>query len=176
MRAISRASANPQAPHSISSVPQDCTTAWIKWRPCAARCLSLRPLDGLNAVMLQRAAEESTIAAFVLRAGRIADPFLLQFAELASQPRSAEQILRDVLEPSGPDPAKSNAADSESARNECERLVRGTGRLPVIAGALVLRSPSRGRDLFCRGQVHLALPAILRACSRVLARQPERQR
>ncbi len=63
-----------------------------------------RPLDGLDAVMLQRAAEESTVAAFVLRGGCIADPFLLHFAELASQPRSAEQILRDVLEPSGPDP------------------------------------------------------------------------
>ena len=47
-----------------------------------------------------RHAERNSIAVFVVRGGRIADPFLLRFSELASQPRSVEGILRDVLEPS----------------------------------------------------------------------------
>src|SRR5712664_703905 len=57
-----------------------------------------RQLDDLNAVVLQRAAEEDTIAVFVVRAGRIEEPRMLRFAELASEPRSVEQILREWLE------------------------------------------------------------------------------
>jgi excinuclease ABC subunit C len=57
-----------------------------------------RRLDDLNAVVLQRATEVNTIAAFVVRAGRIEEPRMLRFAELASEPRSVEQILREWLE------------------------------------------------------------------------------
>src|SRR5467141_3734011 len=41
-----------------------------------------RRLDDLNAVVLQRAAEEDTIAVFHVRAGRIEEPRMLRFAEL----------------------------------------------------------------------------------------------
>ena len=58
-----------------------------------------RRLEDLNAVVLQRAAEENTVAVFVVRAGRIEEPRMLRFAELASEPRSVEQILREWLEP-----------------------------------------------------------------------------
>ncbi len=47
-----------------------------------------RRLEDLNAVVLQRAAEENTIAVFVVRAGRIEEPRMLRFSELAGEPRS----------------------------------------------------------------------------------------
>ncbi len=56
-----------------------------------------RRLEDLNAVLLQLAVEENTIAVFHIRAGRIADPFYLRFAEMQSQPRSVEAILREKL-------------------------------------------------------------------------------
>jgi len=57
-----------------------------------------RRVEELDAVILQRAPEDGTIALFAVRAGVIADPFLLRFGELASQPRSVEAILRENLE------------------------------------------------------------------------------
>jgi excinuclease ABC subunit C len=57
-----------------------------------------RRIQDLNAVILQRAGEEQTIAVFAVHGGRLAEPFFLCFGEIASQPRSAEQIFRDYLE------------------------------------------------------------------------------
>ena len=53
-------------------------------------------------MILQRAAEEQTVAAYVVRGGRFAEPCFVRFAEIAGQPRSAEQIFREYLEPSTP--------------------------------------------------------------------------
>jgi excinuclease ABC subunit C len=58
-----------------------------------------RRIDELDAVILQRAAEEMTIAVFPVRAGLVAEPLFLRFAELSSQPRSVEAILRKELDP-----------------------------------------------------------------------------
>ncbi len=60
-----------------------------------------RRLEDLNAVLLQLAVEENAIAVFRIRAGRIADPFLLRFAAMQSQPRSLEQLLREQLQTAG---------------------------------------------------------------------------
>src|SRR5580700_8003286 len=60
-----------------------------------------RRIEDLNAVVLQRAAEENTVAVFVVRAGRIEEPRMLRFSDLASEPRSVEQILREWLEGPG---------------------------------------------------------------------------
>jgi excinuclease ABC subunit C len=57
-----------------------------------------RRIQDLDAVILQRAVEEQAIGVYGVRHGRLAEPFFLRFAEIASQPRSAEQILRDGLE------------------------------------------------------------------------------
>ena len=57
-----------------------------------------RRIQDLHAVILQRAAEEQTIGVYAVRGGRLGEPFFLRFAEIASQPRSAEQIFRDYLE------------------------------------------------------------------------------
>jgi excinuclease ABC subunit C len=57
-----------------------------------------RRIQEVNAVILQRAAEDQTIAAFAVCGGRLAEPCFIRFAEIAGQPRSAEQIFRDYLE------------------------------------------------------------------------------
>jgi excinuclease ABC subunit C len=61
-----------------------------------------RRIQDLDAVILQRAVEEQTIGVYAVRGGRLAEPFFLRFGEIASQPRSAEQIFRDYLEPLAP--------------------------------------------------------------------------
>ena len=63
-----------------------------------ARPELVRRLQDLDAVILQRAAEEQTIAVFPVASGWLAEPFFLRFAELASQPRSVEELIRDRLE------------------------------------------------------------------------------
>ena len=57
-----------------------------------------RRLQDLNAVIFQRGGEDQSISVYEVRAGRITDPFLLSFATLAGEPRSAEQLLRQQLE------------------------------------------------------------------------------
>ncbi len=58
-----------------------------------------RRVEDLNAVILQRAAEEKTIVVFPVRAGMLGEALFLRFAELASEPRSVEAILREHLQP-----------------------------------------------------------------------------
>lgn len=57
-----------------------------------------RRIQDLNAVILQRGAEEQTIAVYGVRGGWLAEPTFVRFAEIAGQPRSAEQIFREYLE------------------------------------------------------------------------------
>jgi len=67
--------------------------AALRFRPELARRIA-----NLDAVILQRAAEEQSIGVFGIRGGRLAEPFFLRFGEIASQPRSAEHIFKDYLE------------------------------------------------------------------------------
>jgi len=64
-----------------------------------------RRLQDLNAVIFQRGGEEQSIAVYEVRSGRIGQPFLLPFATLAGEPRSAEQLLRQQLEAQHDPPA-----------------------------------------------------------------------
>jgi excinuclease ABC subunit C len=65
-----------------------------------------RPVERLDAVIMQRAAQPDAIAVFIVRCARIAEPFLLRFGQTA-EPRSAEEILRERLnEPGAADPAE----------------------------------------------------------------------
>jgi excinuclease ABC subunit C len=57
-----------------------------------------RRIQDLNAVILQRAADGQTIGLYAVLAGRLCEPFFLHFGEMASQPRSAEEIFRAHLE------------------------------------------------------------------------------
>lgn len=108
-----------------------------------------RRIQDLHAVILQRAAEEQTVGVYAVRGGRMDEPFFLRFAEIASQPRSAEQIFRDYLE----SPAKMDNGDL------AEHL------------SLVSRwfySKPREGEIFFR-EKDWPYRRILRACSRLLA-------
>jgi hypothetical protein len=117
-----------------------------------------RRVEELDVVILQRAAEEQTIAVFAVRGGRLAAPFFLRFAELASQPRSAEQILRDHL--------ASVAAGPSADLGE---------HLGLIA-RWYYSSPRQGEIFFRearseRNEGEWPCRRILRACSRLLGPQ-----
>ena len=57
-----------------------------------------RRIEELDVVILQRAAEHQTIAVFPVRGGLLDEPLFLRFAEISSEPRSVEAILKDKLE------------------------------------------------------------------------------
>jgi excinuclease UvrABC nuclease subunit len=119
-----------------------------------------RRLEDLNAVLLQLAAEENTIAIFPIRAGRIADPFFLRFAEMQSQPRSIEAILREKL---------LLAPGSEAITNHVLE-----DHLSLLA-RWFYGKPRLGEILFAEPVVNAAEPLewpyrrMIRACSRLLA-------
>ena len=58
-----------------------------------------RRIEEIDAVILQRGAEDKTIVVFPVHAGTLAEPSFLRFGELSSEPKSVEGILRKVLEP-----------------------------------------------------------------------------
>jgi excinuclease UvrABC nuclease subunit len=119
-----------------------------------------RRLEDLNAVVLQAAAEPQTIAIFSLREGRIAEPFLLRFSELATQPRSAEEILREALESQAAAPTRDNPRELE------DHL--------ALLSRWYYSKPRAGEIFFRTGPAADGWPyrRILRACSRLLAPAP----
>lgn len=122
-----------------------------------------RKVEELDAVVLERAAEENTVALFAVRGGLIAEPFLLCFGELSSQPRSLEEILREQLS------AGDDSAGARSIQTLADHL------------ALLARwyySKPRAGEIFFRqaaasGSATREWPyrRIIRACSRLLAPQ-----
>ena len=116
-----------------------------------------RRIQDLNAVILQRSAEDQTVAAFAIRRGRFSDPCYIRFAEIAGQPRSAEQIFRDYLE-SNSDAAPENTAPSVS-RNEL-------GEHLWLLARWYYSNPRDGEIFF--QEKDWPYRKILRACSRLL--------
>jgi len=123
-----------------------------------------RRIQDLDAVILQRAAEEQTIGVFAVHGGRLAEPFFLRFAEIASQPRSAEEMFRDHLD-------RERAGSFEAQDKQAPPLQ------PVIEGdlnehlSIVSRwfySKPREGEIFFR-EKDWPYRRILRACSRLLA-------
>jgi excinuclease ABC subunit C len=86
-----------------------------------------RRVDELDAVILQRGAEERSILVFALRAGILAEPFCLRFAEV-SEPRSVESILREAFERPGAAPA--NLAEPNGAEEKATEGKSAEARLP----------------------------------------------
>jgi excinuclease ABC subunit C len=143
-----------------------------------------RRLEELNAVVLQRAAEENTIAVFLVRAGRIEEPRMLRFAELASEPRSVELILREWLEPIA---ANEHGEDSpRSARSELSQRYRDLEDHLSLLARWFYGKPRLGEIFFRESTARSAVAGpldtasarrnsewpyrrILRACSRLLA-------
>jgi excinuclease ABC subunit C len=139
-----------------------------------------RRLEDLNAVVLQRAAEENTVAVFVVRAGRIEEPRMLRFAELASEPRSVEQILREWLEGAGdPGSLSAKAAVMQQSNRELEDqlslLARWFHKKPRVGEIFFRESTARSSasapqdEASARRNSEWPYRRILRACSRLLA-------
>jgi excinuclease ABC subunit C len=112
-----------------------------------------RRIQDLDAVILQRAAEEQTVGVYSVRGGRLAEPFFLRFAEIANQPRSAEQIFRDYLDSSTP------------AKNG------DLGEHLWLVARWFYSNPREGEIFF--HEKDWPYRRILRACSRLLAPKTE---
>ena len=139
-----------------------------------------RRLEDLNAIVLQPAAEEKTVAVFVVRAGRIEEPRMLRFSDLASEPRSVEQILREWLEgPGEPVSIPSKATASQQNYRELEDqlslLARWFHKKPRAGEIFFRESTARSSasapqdEASARRNSEWPYRRILRACSRLLA-------
>jgi excinuclease ABC subunit C len=139
-----------------------------------------RRLEDLNAVVLQRAAEESTVAVFVVRGGRIEEPRMLRFAELASEPRSVEQILREWLEGTAdpvehPAKAPSSQQSFRELEDQLSLLARWFHKKPRVGEMFFRENTARASAAAPQDEASLRRNSewpyrrILRACSRLLA-------
>ena len=143
-----------------------------------------RRIDDLNLIILQRGAEQKTVAAFPLLGGLLQEPIFLRFGELSSEPRSVEMILRAGLqqtevnsarprsEPKGIPPSEDEHAPAESPeeRTQRYRLRDAPPELSEHLG-LVARwfySSPRDGEVFFR-EADWPYRRILRACGRLLA-------
>jgi excinuclease ABC subunit C len=131
--------------------------------------LRLRPelarrIEDLDAVILQRTAEDQCVAAFAFRSGRLAEPFFLRFAEMASQPRSAEHILKDYLEGEVAQTGSGSQVQSASVAREA------LGEHLALLSRWYYSNPRQG-DIFFR-EKDWPYRKILRACSRLLNPKP----
>jgi excinuclease ABC subunit C len=143
--------------------------AALRFRPELARRIA-----ALDAVILQRTAEDQSIGVFGIHAGRIAEPFFLRFAEIASQPRSAEHIFKDYLEGSaaGAPNVEDSVAVSGQTAEKCAAPFATAAREELGEHlALISRwfySNPREGEIFFR-EKDWPYRKILRACSRLLA-------
>ncbi|MGH9741535.1 MAG: hypothetical protein ACRD51_04210, partial [Candidatus Acidiferrum sp.] len=129
-----------------------------------------RRIQDLNAVILQRAAEDQTISVFGVHGGHLPEPFFLRFAEIASQPRSAEHIFKDYLEGSRPDASKASPAPSAKASQAAPPSAPASRDELAEHLALISRwfySNTREGEIFFR-EKDWPYRKILRACSRLL--------
>jgi excinuclease ABC subunit C len=140
-----------------------------------------RKVSDIDAVILQRAADDQTIAAFPVRHGFLAeDPLIVRFAEMASAPKSAEQLFRDYLA----SPADAgfvgarHAAPATDATPTTKPLV---GKFDLSEHLWLLArwyySNDREGEIFFQNesgrQPGWPYRRILRACSRLLAPETE---
>lgn len=142
-----------------------------------------RPINRLYAVILQRAADEKTIAVFPILGGLLKEPAFLRFAELASDPQSVESILRGALDPPMESQAAQQGSPSEESGSVKDALADSAKTATEQTGlrsippelpdhlSLIARwfysKPREGEILF-RG-TDWPYRRILRACGRILA-------
>jgi excinuclease ABC subunit C len=120
-----------------------------------------RRIQDLNAVVLQRSAEDQTIAAFAIRGGRFSDPCYIRFAEIAGQPRSAEQIFRNYLESNANEDSPVESAPPAPAAIRTE-----LGEHLWLLARWYYSNPRDGEIFFY--EKDWPYRRILRACSRLL--------
>jgi excinuclease ABC subunit C len=145
-----------------------------------------RRIEELDVVILQRAAEYQTIAVFPVRDGLLDEPLFLRFAEISSEPRSVEAILKQKLEPE----LAEHSAKPEAVTREQREEKQPSAPLPQSAAdwrsryglraappelsehlSLLARwfySKPRDGEILFRNKVW-PYRRMLRACSRLLA-------
>jgi hypothetical protein len=124
-----------------------------------------RRIEDLNAVILQRSAEEKTILVFPVLGGILAEPIFLRFGD-SSEPRSVEALLREKLQPRTPANERKLPVDDARARYG---LQSAPPELPEHL-SLVARwfySKPRDGEIFFRA-ADWPYRRILRACNRLL--------
>jgi hypothetical protein len=120
------------------------------------------------------------VAVFVVRAGRIEEPRMLRFAELATEPRSVEQILREWLEGAEEQasfPAKATASQQSyrELEDQLSLLARWFHKKPRVGEIFFRESTARSSaaapqdEASARRNSEWPYRRILRACSRLLA-------
>jgi excinuclease ABC subunit C len=145
-----------------------------------------RRVEQLDAVILQRGAEEKTVAVFPVRGGLLSEPIFLRFGELSSEPTSVEAILRAGLNSPEDEPmyaagknANTPLGENETAAHSPQGQKHPFG-LPVPPPeltehlALLTRwfySHPREGEIFFR-EADWPYRRILRACGRLLAPPP----
>jgi excinuclease ABC subunit C len=137
-----------------------------------------RRIQALDAVILQRGADDQVVAAYRVQGGKLCEPFFLPFGEIASQPRSVEQIFRNYLDPSVDSvvaaqlsTALVNAADQPDTPRMIEQLLLSKGELSEhlwLVARWFYSNPRTG-EIFFREKNDWPYRRILRACSRLLA-------
>ncbi len=130
-----------------------------------------RRVDELDAVILQRAAEENATAVFTVHSGLVADPFLLRFGEISSQPRPVEEILRAELEAQDCRVKEGEKAPETSGTALASHELRGAADALEENLSLLARwfysNPRQGEIFFRRPD--WPYRRMIRACSRLLA-------
>jgi excinuclease ABC subunit C len=118
----------------------------------------VRRIQGLDLVILQRTTEAQAIGLYVVRGGRLAEPFTLRFGD-TSEPRSAEETVRQYLEGvmSAALPKVTNARQSTADL---------TDHLWLVA-RWFYSQPREGEIFFW--EKDWPYRRILRACTRLLA-------
>ena len=123
-----------------------------------------RRIQDLDAAILQRSAEEQTIAIYAMRGGWLAEPAFIRFAEIAGQPRSAEHIFREYLEAAVLPPAETASSEITSAKNTLSEHL-------WLVARWYYSNPREG-EIFFR-EKDWPYRRIMRGCSRLLAPKTE---
>src|SRR6266849_197421 len=126
-----------------------------------------RRIQDLNAVILQRSAEEQTIAVYAVHGGWLAEPTFVRFAEIAGQPRSAEHMFREYLE--GPSAKRQEDAPANAPAQGKDKNTLSENLWLV---ARWYYSNPREGEIFFR-EKDWPYRRIMRGCSRLLAPKAE---
>jgi len=121
-----------------------------------------RRVQDLNAVIVQRTPEEQTVAMYAVRGGRLVEPSYLRFGD-TSQPRSAEETVRDYLED------VMNGAPLPTANTK--RSATELGEHLSLVARWFFSNPREG-EIFFR-EKDWPYRRILRACARLLSAKAE---
>jgi excinuclease UvrABC nuclease subunit len=137
-----------------------------------------RRIQALDAVILQRGATDQVVAAYRVQGGKLCEPFFLPFGEIASRPRSAEQIFRNYLDPTADSvgaaqlpTAVPNGAEQKVDAQVIEQSPLSKGELSEhlwLVARWFYSNPRTG-EIFFREKNDWPYRRILRACSRLLA-------